>query len=669
MPGADEMRAAAATTAGVQPTTSSTPAEVDPTTFRQAGEIVGNYRIKRLLARGGLSEVYLGENQVTETIVAIKVLARPLENRADLQKRLRVEAQIGEALAHPNIVRMKDAGMTPDHRLYIVMDYVPGRTLREQLELSPDRRLDFEGSLHIMLQITNGIRFAHRKGIYHRDLKPENVMVLPDGDAKIVDFGIAKFTQRSDDSQDMPKLGTPRYLSPEQIRNEHADGRADIYALGVMLYEVYGGRHPFELPTESATAVEMIARHLSAELPELLPDYPEAALAVWRVVSKCLAKDPRERWATADELLEALCELARLSVLPEHPDAVRISHVVKLARARQTEAAAATRTEGGRAQPATEEPDTSTSRPPVLPDAFSDLDATASASGDADAQRRTEPLVQYAQRTPVLPFAAPARPLMGVGHTMRLVAANVPAGPEPRSVFAPAHGELTPTSGDAPPRAPPGAPHAPPRAPSSKAAPPKNAAPVKPMRTQAQPRPSSNASIIVLAVACGAMLSAGAAVFGRMVRAPAGHPPPMAVTAAPSGDGTGDAPPRPSAGTPAGEPSIEVPPVTSPASAEPSSTAAPSASAPASETPAPSASAVMQPAALAAAATATAAQPEAPTPTAAPTPAPTPTAAPNVSSGTRATRARQRSAAPTPAARPAASTPPRSSHPLFEVLE
>ena len=301
---------------------------------RRPDEIIGNHRIVRLLARGGMSEVYLGENTVSGSLVAIKLLAPGLSQRRDMTQRLKTEARIGAQLVHPNIVGLRDAGMADDGRLYLVMDFVPGRTLREQLELAEDRRLRMPAALHVMIQAVCGVRFAHQRSIVHRDLKPENMMILPNGDVKICDFGIAKFVLRGEDSRDLPKLGTLRYLSPEQIRNAEVDARTDIFALGLVFYEMLAGNSPFEEPDQQATESETMARILTFEpkpLPSLDIEPPCSALA-WRVVAQCLAKSPVDRFSTSERLLEALCVLARESVPPEHPENLSISRVAARAQ-------------------------------------------------------------------------------------------------------------------------------------------------------------------------------------------------------------------------------------------------------------------------------------------------------------------------------------------------
>ena len=274
---------------------------------------------------------------------------------------------------------MHDVGMLPDGTVYIVMDFIRGRTLREHLALGP---LDLGGALHVMIEVTSAMCFAHRKDILHRDLKPDNIMVSG-LDVKVLDFGIAKFTQGGTDSHDMPMMGTIGFLSPEQIANKHVDGRSDIYALGVIFYiTLSGGRHPFENEDGDTTDSEMVARHLHAE-PRPLPELSDCPEEASRIVRKCLAKDPDDRFATMDELLKDLTELIHGSLPPENPVARRAIEEQQIARSSVVPAAAATA--------------------PAEP-----------------VQRKTEPLVSYTYMSPAFdrsasPPPAPAR--FGKGHT------------------------------------------------------------------------------------------------------------------------------------------------------------------------------------------------------------------------------------------------------------
>jgi serine/threonine-protein kinase len=386
---------------------------------RSPGEQIGNYKIVRLIGRGGLSEVYLARNVIVEKrVVAIKVLARRFHDRPDLRKRLEREAAIYDALDHPNIVRIHDVGVLPDGTVYIVMDLIRGRTLREHLALGP---LDLTGALHVMIEVTSAMCFAHRKDVLHRDLKPDNIMIAGT-DVKVLDFGIAKYTQAGTDSHDMPLMGTIGFLSPEQIANKPVDGRSDIYALGVIFYiTLSGGRHPFENDDGETTDSEMVARHLHAE-PQPLPEIADCPEAAWRIVRKCLAKSPDDRFATMDELLEDLTELIDGSMPSGSPVAQRAVEEREIARSSVNPAA------------------------PAEP-----------------AQRRTEPLVNYTYASPAFNRNAPppaAPPPLGKGHTVRIDVPPSPAAASPTSAaappvvqlqhaFAPAKVELTPSASEA----------------------------------------------------------------------------------------------------------------------------------------------------------------------------------------------------------------------------
>jgi serine/threonine-protein kinase len=351
---------------------------------RAQGDRIGNYVIVRIIGRGGLSEVYLAKNVVNEKrLVAIKVLARRFQNRSDLRKRLEREAGIYDALDHDNIVRMHDIGLLDDGAVYIVMDLVRGRTLREHLALG---ELDLTGVLHIMVLVTSAMCFAHRKGVFHRDLKPENIMVTPDAKVKVLDFGIAKFAQGGDDSSEMPKLGTLAFLAPENFCKKPVDGRADIYALGVIIYILFtGGKHPFENDDGDTSDAEMIGRHLHA-VPRPLHEFvSKCSVSASFMVSKCLAKDPEDRYATMDELLEAMDAVINESIPPNHPIAQRAREEQELARASGVQ----------------------------FP-----------ARSEATAQRVTEPLVHFTPPPPesILPFnrdalPPPPPPAPGKGHT------------------------------------------------------------------------------------------------------------------------------------------------------------------------------------------------------------------------------------------------------------
>ena len=574
-------------------------ANEDFKTSRAPGERIGNHVIVRLLGRGGMSEVYLGRNVVAEKrVVAIKVLARRFQERPDLRKRLAREAEIYDALDHPNIVRMHDIGLLDDGAVYIVMDLIRGRTLRDHIALGP---VNLHGALHIMIEATSAMCFAHRKDVIHRDLKPENIMVTPNGDVKVLDFGIAKFTQGGDDSSEMPKLGTIAFLAPEQIAKRPVDGRADIYALGVIFYIVLsGGRHPFENDDGDTSDAEMIGRHLHAQPRPLREIVEKCPHSVWLIVAKCLAKDPDDRYGTMDDLLEDLAAVITESIPPEHPIAQRAIEEQQIKRASGVqfiagggEAPAQRNTEplvnyvaparvmpfAGKGPPAPAgvgkghtEPmpkvshdttvGTSSGRPTVLPEA---------------AVMRPPGAVAVVHGVPVQaprPYVAPARPPVvrqGPSHSASTGAAPPSVAPgtagTTQPAFSPARTELTPSSSEADRPAPP---H------TSKRSRPM---PEHPINVQAAP--ASKASVVLMGLATGLTLAAlVASIPGFRTAVRAGTPRTEVMAAAP--------PPPPEAQASASAVARQVPgdahDAGSPAMAEASMTAAPAASAAAAPT-------------------------------------------------------------------------------------
>ncbi|XYH99206.1 protein kinase domain-containing protein [Sorangium sp. So ce1128] len=306
----------------------------------KAGDVFLDYRITEVIDAGGMGEVYKAVEDYSEDVVAIKCMLPRHLKREDFARRFRQECKFYPKLKHPNIVRMRKAGVSPDHVAYIVMDYLEGRTLRKVL--NKVYRLDFLSAMHVMLQVADAMTFVHSKGIWHRDLKPENIMVGAKGDAKghvwLLDFGIAKFADGGVNTDDLPDVGTVRYISPEQVkmlyatskkaeRTERArpDGRTDIYAFGAIFYEVLTGKHLFLDDGEPATAEETLTGHLVAApepVHEIVPDCPEF---VWPVVSRCIAIDREERYPKFDEVARDLRALLRDTVPAGHVLARRLA--------------------------------------------------------------------------------------------------------------------------------------------------------------------------------------------------------------------------------------------------------------------------------------------------------------------------------------------------------
>lgn len=275
--------------------------------------INGRYALLTPVASGATSEVYLAEDVRLARQVALKMLSRDHARRDRAIERFRHEAQLAAALSHPNIVAVYDWGVT-DTSAFLVMQYIDGSDLRQVLR---DRgRLAEPDALRLAADIAAGLAVAHRHGIVHRDVKPRNVLVARDGMALLTDFGIAASANTSLD-EDGGVYGTALYVAPEQVQGLAVDGRADLYALGVLLYEALCGRPPFR----GTTTAEVARQHVVAAVTPpraIAPDVSEEAEAI---VLRALEKDPARRFASADAMREALltaCETRAVDEPTEH---------------------------------------------------------------------------------------------------------------------------------------------------------------------------------------------------------------------------------------------------------------------------------------------------------------------------------------------------------------
>ncbi|MHB8468406.1 MAG: Stk1 family PASTA domain-containing Ser/Thr kinase [Gaiellaceae bacterium] len=263
----------------------------------------GRYQVVRKLGAGGMANVYLAEDQELGRRVAIKILNDRHANDDQFVERFRLEAKNAAALGHPNIVPIYDRGEA-EGTYYIAMEYLDGRSLKELIVSRGPAPVDV--AVDYARQIVAALRFAHRHGIVHRDIKPHNALVDGDGRVKVTDFGIAR-AGASQMTEAGSIVGTAQYLSPEQARGTGVDPRSDLYSLGVVLYELLTGTLPFD----GDTPVEIAMKHLS-QVPEppsvRRPDIPPA---LDMAVMRALAKDPEERYQSADELDADLERVAR----------------------------------------------------------------------------------------------------------------------------------------------------------------------------------------------------------------------------------------------------------------------------------------------------------------------------------------------------------------------
>ena len=270
------------------------------------GARVGSYRIEGLLGAGGSSSVYRATHAVLDRPAALKVMHAHLADSVDARERMLREARILESLHHPMIAEVYDVGVLADGRAWVAMELVDGETLTELLA----RRgaLPIAEAARILIGIARPLATAHALGVIHRDIKPDNVLVAAAAGevrVKLVDWGIARAPERVRLTADDASPGTPRYMSPEQAGGDPVDARADVYALGVVAYELLAGQPPF---TEG-TALELALQHLTARprpLRELRPDVPGD---IAELVHAMLAKAPMERpaLAVACGYLAAVC--------------------------------------------------------------------------------------------------------------------------------------------------------------------------------------------------------------------------------------------------------------------------------------------------------------------------------------------------------------------------
>ena len=262
--------------------------------------LAGRYRLVRALARGGMAQVWEGYDQVLARPVAIKVLHHHLAVDEGFVERFRREAVAAARLTHPDIVATFDAGSDGDDA-FIVMELVQGRTLREAIQT--DGPFTPERASGIAIRVADALEHAHRAGLIHRDVKPANILLADrDGRVKVADFGIAKLQGGGDLTQTGAVVGTAKYLSPEQVEGRSPDARSDVYALGVVLYEMVCGRPPFEADTELATALQ----HVRAEASPPHRFRPGIPGALEAVVLRAMAKSPTARYQTAADLRGAL---------------------------------------------------------------------------------------------------------------------------------------------------------------------------------------------------------------------------------------------------------------------------------------------------------------------------------------------------------------------------
>lgn len=282
------------------------------------GERLDDFEVLRHLGSGGMSEVYQARQLSTGQLVVLKVPFAHLLSDPSVLVRFRREAEIAAQLEHPNIQRgLLPSGRQAASRPYMALEFIEGRLLREVLQ--ERQQLEPAAVVHIAVQIANALEYCHKRGIVHRDLKPENVMLTPEGQVKLMDFGIAlrQGARRVTWRRMSGEIGTPDYMAPEQIQGARGDARTDIYQLGIMMYEMLAGEPPFHGDNPYA----VMEQHLRADPPSLFNQRDVPAPLAY-AVHRAIQRDPRRRYTSAAALRDDLV----------HPDRIPPEAIAALQR-------------------------------------------------------------------------------------------------------------------------------------------------------------------------------------------------------------------------------------------------------------------------------------------------------------------------------------------------
>jgi serine/threonine-protein kinase len=260
----------------------------------EPGAQIDSYRIEAPVARSGMASIYRAVDTRNDRIVALKIPHPDLEADPILFDRFKREADIGEKLDHPQVMRVFSDEKRS--RIYMVMEWCDGRLLRQVLD---EGRIPQERAIHIAIGVLDALEYIHANGVVHRDLKPENIMVDAGDNVKLIDFGIAgdAAAKRLTYANFTAAIGTPNYISPEQVKGKRGDGRSDLYSMGVILYEMLTGKLPFTGPSPMAAMNERLLNH---PMPPSVAD-PSVSPQLQEILYRALERDPKNRYAHARE--------------------------------------------------------------------------------------------------------------------------------------------------------------------------------------------------------------------------------------------------------------------------------------------------------------------------------------------------------------------------------
>jgi serine/threonine protein kinase len=285
----------------------------------QPGKQIDHYKILRLLGQGVTSRVYLAQDLDTRQEVVLKFPLDDIIGGAAIFARYKREGEIGQLLDYPILQRHLNQGELRQEE-YLVLEYLHGRTLRQVIHEQSCAYMEPAEAIRLLHPICEALVYAHKRGVIHRDIKPENLFLLDTGEMKLIDFGIALLKTKSRRRFALrlfpSPIGTPTYMAPERLRGEDGDERADVYAVGVVLYELLCGRTPFQEQDEFA----FINEHMSDDPPSILQWNPQLPPELVTVVMRAIRRDPEKRYASMQDLLHDLCHLDEVTPLDYLPD-------------------------------------------------------------------------------------------------------------------------------------------------------------------------------------------------------------------------------------------------------------------------------------------------------------------------------------------------------------
>ena len=312
-----ELRLALDVSSSPRRSSSEHDAERWPLDSLEPGTVLNGYRIERIVGRGGMGVIYKARDQSLYRPVAIKVITADALKTPKQAERFEQEAQLLAQLEHPNIVQVYQLGSLGSRR-YLVMQWIEGTTLKAWATRY-GRNLPTEAALDLLIQICRGLRVAHDRDIVHRDIKPDNILLTPDGQVKLVDFGLAKHHEVDRNlSTSGFLIGTPAYAAPEQIEGRECDARTDLYALGIVAFELFAGEHPY--PTSSTA--RLLFHQVSSPLPSLSALNPNVPPDLEALIRRLGAKNPTSRPRSASVVEKELLALRERVVAGEWSEPV-----------------------------------------------------------------------------------------------------------------------------------------------------------------------------------------------------------------------------------------------------------------------------------------------------------------------------------------------------------